>query len=117
MAVGGVADVRSLAVNEEGLKVVATNGYKKNTTQSYRATDEVFLTDRVAPFASKPAPTLDLHCLQILCPPKIKCGSGGATIRLAREKAIAGAEDFQAKKNAPNQSGRFSWMRPLFRTI
>jgi hypothetical protein len=29
MAVGGVADVRSLAVNEEGLKVVATNGYKK----------------------------------------------------------------------------------------
>jgi hypothetical protein len=36
MAVGGVADVRSLAVNEEGLKVIATNGYKKNTSKGVR---------------------------------------------------------------------------------
>jgi hypothetical protein len=33
MAVGGVADVRRLAVNVEGLKVIATNGYKKTTSQ------------------------------------------------------------------------------------
>jgi len=38
MAVGGVADVRSLAVNEEGMKVIATNGYKKNTTRSVEQT-------------------------------------------------------------------------------
>jgi hypothetical protein len=29
MAGGGVADVRRLAVNEEVMKVIATNGYKK----------------------------------------------------------------------------------------
>ena len=33
MAVGGVADVRRLAVNVEGLKVIATNDYKKTTSQ------------------------------------------------------------------------------------
>ncbi|WP_434766689.1 hypothetical protein [Pseudomonas triticicola] len=30
-AIGGVADVRSLALNEEVMKVAATNGYKKAT--------------------------------------------------------------------------------------
>jgi hypothetical protein len=33
MSVGGVGDVRRLAVNVEGLKVVATNGYKKTISQ------------------------------------------------------------------------------------
>jgi len=31
-AIGGVADVRSLALNEEVMKVAATNGYKKHTS-------------------------------------------------------------------------------------
>jgi hypothetical protein len=31
MAVGGVADVRRLALNEPVMKVAATNGYKKAT--------------------------------------------------------------------------------------
>jgi hypothetical protein len=31
---GGVADVRRLAVNEEGMKEVATNGYKKTTPKN-----------------------------------------------------------------------------------
>jgi hypothetical protein len=31
VAGGGVADVRRLAVNEDGMKVIATNGYKKST--------------------------------------------------------------------------------------
>jgi hypothetical protein len=37
MAVGGVADVRRLAVNGAVLKVVATNGYKKTTTKGVRS--------------------------------------------------------------------------------
>ncbi|TFB32190.1 hypothetical protein E3W21_29895 [Pseudomonas sp. F01002] len=43
--------------------------------------------DPYGPFAGKPAPTLDL------CTPQIPCGSGGATIRLAREGAGTGSTD------------------------
>jgi hypothetical protein len=38
MAGGGVADVRRLAVNEELMKVVATNGYKKATKRQAKKT-------------------------------------------------------------------------------
>ncbi|TPG78532.1 hypothetical protein EAH78_13305 [Pseudomonas arsenicoxydans] len=47
---------------------------------------------RVASFASKPAPTLDRRCSQVLCSKEISCGSG-----LAREGA---RPDTQSSSNA-----------------
>ncbi|PQP06513.1 hypothetical protein C5612_01795 [Pseudomonas frederiksbergensis] len=55
------------------------------------------LRDRVASFASKPAPTL------VLCRPQIKCGSG-----LAREEAGTGAKSTSRCAT--------SWSTPAART-
>ncbi|KDD65957.1 hypothetical protein V466_26975 [Pseudomonas mandelii PD30] len=100
------------------MKVIATNGYKKNTSRSVEQTrqshrprsscraceaafeDEVLansvhavcLTDRVAWF---------YDCF--------------AAERSLASSTAATTIVMKLKKNAPNQSGRFSRMRPLFR--
>lgn len=51
-AIGGVADVRSLALNEEVMKVTATNGYKKATdTKTPRTGRGVFTRMRPRVYA------------------------------------------------------------------
>jgi hypothetical protein len=105
MAVGGVADVRRLAVNEEGLKVIATNGYKKTTS---RCINSMLGFNRWTVLSSSRASPLPQE-KAFLHTNTVKCAS-----EPAREEAIRTTEYLKPhKKNAPNQSGRFSRMRPL----
>ena len=46
-------------------------------------------------FASKPAPTLDLHCLQILCSLEIECGRGLAPGGVPTKASVAAPHDYQ----------------------
>ncbi len=86
------------------MKVIATNGYKKNASRRCGTWDGVFLLDRVALIASRLAPTLDLRCPLILWLPKINRGS-----EPARDEAITDAENVQVKikKKRPEPVGAF----------
>jgi hypothetical protein len=89
MAVGGVADVRRLALNEPVMKVAATNGYKK-------------ATPTFGPTPVGAAEGCDLLIwLLLLKSQNQKIAAFGSSYKSGSKARRT------RKKNAPNQSGRF----------